>query len=148
MCTMNHENAFSHFHYGEDYMLKERFTALLLSRSLLFPILPWLTPLGCVDCHLLPVPFPLYLIYNSQHFLYFIFAKKSPLKSCHVFTYERHEHLKRSGKSPWLFADVLLFLINRRILIFNPLRTDILNWINVRLLCWLRACVQECLKSC
>lgn len=42
-------------------------------------------------------------------FLYFIFAEKSPLKSCHVFTYERHEHLKRSGKSLWLFADVLLF---------------------------------------
>lgn len=58
------------------------------------------------DCHPWAGPAPLYLISNSRRFLYFMFAKKSPLKSCHVCTSERHGQLKRPGKA---FTDAVLF---------------------------------------
>lgn len=68
---MNHENAFSHFHYGGDYMLTERFTPSLLSHSLplsrsLFRILP----LCCNDRLVLPIHFPVPVIYSSHVFTF------------------------------------------------------------------------------
>lgn len=47
MPTMNHQNAFSYFHYGREYMLRERFTSSLLSHPLPFfsyLLLPLLLP--------------------------------------------------------------------------------------------------------
>lgn len=44
------------------------------------------------------------------------------------------------------FFDVSIWLLNKSILIFTPQGIQVLNWINVRLLCELRICAAACLS--
>lgn len=142
------------FHYGGDYMLTERFTPSLLSRSL--PLSLESSPLCRVD----RLSSPRHLVFPLDSFIFlmfsFFFLSCLPVKAdqspamCISWT---DVNIWNSLMSPlefcWCF-NLISLQIHHRILFFfsfffTPWRMHVLNWINERLLCGLRICAAECL---
>ncbi len=57
-------------------------------------------PLCCVDHLLLPIHFPVQLIYIPHAFVFHVFAGRSQPQSCRVHVMDRSEYLKHFDESP------------------------------------------------
>lgn len=79
MPTMNHKNAFSHFHYGGDTCSEKRFTLLLLSFLLSLRVSPLCSVLTVSDFQLIL----LLKLFLFPVVWYFMFASKSQPCACH-----------------------------------------------------------------